>query len=406
MAVVANVDADLANGGVKHGKVVVAWTEVELLPEATDVRDVMLAVLAEIRAVRVDDSCRVVKESCHLALVHREHHDQPEFFGECLEPLGGWSVWDCLRVVVVLDVLNLAEIWSVEQLLETDDLGSIGCGLSSIFLMELDHGLLVTGPLGLENCCAHDSTHPLSPSHSVGANCLPHAATCTPYKIGIGFGAARGIFDHVRRTISRSHCATGRADSNRTWTKAFAGPTQPRAEDNRGPMNIGVITEVKPDERRVAIQPGAAHDLVLRGHSVFIQSAAGAGARAPDVAFEEAGADILDTAQDVFDASQLIVHVKEPQDSEIAMLTPDHTLFTYLHLAAYPKVAEGLVASGATCIAYETVVSNGTLPLLTPMSHIAGRLSTQVGAFYLMAPNGGKGVLLGGYAGVPQGQVS
>ncbi len=404
MAVVANVDADLANGGVKHGKVVVAWTEVELLPEATDVRDVMLAVLAEIRAVRVDDSCRVVKESCHLALVHREHHDQPEFFGECLEPLGGWSVWDCLRVVVVLDVLNLAEIWSVEQLLETDDLGSIGCGLSSIFLMELDHGLLVTGPLGLENCCAHDSTHPLSPSHSVGANCLPPCCHMHTIQNRDRVWCRKRDLRSCPKNNLKVTLRNRRADSNRTWTKAFAGPTQPRAEDNRGPMNIGVITEVKPDERRVAIQPGAAHDLVLRGHSVFIQSAAGAGA--PDVAFEEAGADILDTAQDVFDASQLIVHVKEPQDSEIAMLTPDHTLFTYLHLAAYPKVAEGLVASGATCIAYETVVSNGTLPLLTPMSHIAGRLSTQVGAFYLMAPNGGKGVLLGGYAGVPPGQVS
>ena len=145
-------------------------------------------------------------------------------------------------------------------------------------------------------------------------------------------------------------------------------------------MNIGVVTEIKPDERRVAMQPGAAHDLVLRGHSVFIQAGAGAGAGAPDEAFAEAGATLLDSAEDVFDAAELIVHVKEPQASEIAMLTPAHTLFTYLHLAAYPKVAEGLLASGATCVAYETVASNGGLPLLAPMSHIAGRLSTQVGA--------------------------
>lgn len=171
------------------------------------------------------------------------------------------------------------------------------------------------------------------------------------------------------------------------------------------PMNIGVVTEIKPDERRVAIQPGAAHDLVLRGHSVFVQSGAGNGAGAPDDAFAAAGATLVDTPQDVFDAAQLIVHVKEPQASEIAMLTPDHTIFTYLHLAAYPAVAEGLMASGATCVAYETVVAQGTLPLLAPMSHIAGRLSTQVGAFYLMAPNGGKGLLVGGHAGVPQGQV-
>lgn len=170
-------------------------------------------------------------------------------------------------------------------------------------------------------------------------------------------------------------------------------------------MNIGVVTEIKPDERRVAMQPGAAQDLVLRGHSVFIQSGAGNGAGAPDEAFEAAGAMMLATAQEVFDAAELIVHVKEPQASEIAMLTPDHTIFTYLHLAAYPNVAAGLMASGATCVAYETVASGHSLPLLAPMSHIAGRLSTQVGAFYLMAPNGGKGLLLGGHAGVPQGQV-
>jgi alanine dehydrogenase len=170
-------------------------------------------------------------------------------------------------------------------------------------------------------------------------------------------------------------------------------------------MNIGLVTEIKPDERRVAMQPGAANDLIRRGHKVFVQSGAGNGAGAPDHAFTEAGATIVDTPQDVLDAAELIVHVKEPQPSEIAMLTPDHILFTYLHLAAYPEVAEGLQASGATCIAYETVAESGTLPLLAPMSHIAGRLSTQVGAFYLMAPNGGKGVLLGGHAGVPQGHV-
>lgn len=170
-------------------------------------------------------------------------------------------------------------------------------------------------------------------------------------------------------------------------------------------MNIGVVKEIKPDERRVAVLPGAVADLVHRGHEVFIESGAGSGAGAPDAAFIEAGASLLDSAQDVFDRSTLIVHVKEPQASEIAMLRPDHILFTYLHLAAYPKVAEGLLDSGATAIAYETVVKEDTLPLLAPMSHIAGRLSTQVGAFYLMAPNGGMGTLLGGHAGVPQGRV-
>jgi alanine dehydrogenase len=170
-------------------------------------------------------------------------------------------------------------------------------------------------------------------------------------------------------------------------------------------MNIGVIKEIKKDERRIAVLPGAVADLVHRGSTVYIQSGAGIGAGAPDETYIAAGATMLDTALSVFDASELIVHVKEPQPSEIAMLRPDHILFTYLHLAAYPKVAEGLLASGATCIAYETVALNGGLPLLAPMSHIAGRLASQVGAFYLMSPNGGMGVLLGGHAGVPQGQV-
>jgi alanine dehydrogenase len=123
------------------------------------------------------------------------------------------------------------------------------------------------------------------------------------------------------------------------------------------------------------------------------------------VEFLDVGAEIIGTAQEVFNEAELIVHVKEPQASEIAMLRPDHILFTYLHLAAYPAVEKGLIASGATAIAYETVEVGGALPLLAPMSHIAGRLSTQVGAFYLMSPNGGMGVLLGGHAGVPPGLV-
>jgi alanine dehydrogenase len=138
---------------------------------------------------------------------------------------------------------------------------------------------------------------------------------------------------------------------------------------------------------------------------VLVQSGAGKGAGAPDEAFLDVGAEIIGTAQEIFDEAKLIVHVKEPQASETAMLRPDHILFTYLHLAAYPAVEKGLIASGATAIAYETVEVGGTLPLLAPMSHIAGRLSTQVGAFYLMSPNGGMGLLLGGHAGVPPGLV-
>ncbi|MCB1245839.1 MAG: alanine dehydrogenase [Acidimicrobiia bacterium] len=170
-------------------------------------------------------------------------------------------------------------------------------------------------------------------------------------------------------------------------------------------MDIGVITEVKPDERRIAMQPGAINDLVHRGHRVVVQRGAGVGAAVPDDDLAAAGATLVDSPEAVFDAARLIVHVKEPQPAEIALLTPDHTIFTYLHLAAYPKVAEGLKRSGATCVAYETVVMAGTLPLLAPMSHIAGRLSTQVGAHFLLAPNGGRGVLLGGHAGVPRGRV-
>ncbi len=170
-------------------------------------------------------------------------------------------------------------------------------------------------------------------------------------------------------------------------------------------MDIGLVEEIKPDERRVALLPGAVSDLVHRGHSVYVESGAGLGAGAPDAAFEAAGATILPDAPSVFEAADLIVHVKEPQPTEIPLFEPRHVLFTFLHLAAYPEVARGLVESGATAIAFETVEIGGHLPLLAPMSHIAGRLSTQVGANYLMAPNGGMGLLLGGHAGVPPGQV-
>lgn len=170
-------------------------------------------------------------------------------------------------------------------------------------------------------------------------------------------------------------------------------------------MNIGVVREIKADESRVALLPGAAADLIHEGHRVIVESGAGAGAGAPDAAFLSVGADVVDDAETVFSEAQLIVHVKEPQASEIAMMGRDHVLFTYLHLAAYPTVAEGLRESGTTAIAYETVDKSGQLVLLAPMSRIAGRLSTQVGAFYLMAPNGGMGVLLGGHAGVPPGLV-
>ncbi len=171
-------------------------------------------------------------------------------------------------------------------------------------------------------------------------------------------------------------------------------------------MDIGVITEIKPHEARVAMNTGAVREARTRGHRVFVQAGAGAGAGIGDDQFAAAGATILPTAADVLEAATLLVHVKEPQPSELAMLRPDHVLFTYLHLAAYPAVADGLLASGCTAIAYETVaLPDGRLPLLHPMSVIAGRLSVQAGAQLLTSPAGGKGVLMAGYPGVPGAQV-
>jgi alanine dehydrogenase len=171
-------------------------------------------------------------------------------------------------------------------------------------------------------------------------------------------------------------------------------------------VNVGVVTEIKPDERRVALRPEGVTELVRHGHDVVVQAGAGAGAGFGDDAYRSAGATLVDGPDEVFERASLIVHVKEPQPEEILRLRPDHVLFTYLHLAAYPKVAEGLQAAGCTAIAYETVrLDDGTLPLLAPMSHIAGRLSVQMGAHFLCGPYGGKGKLLGGHAGVPPARV-
>lgn len=170
-------------------------------------------------------------------------------------------------------------------------------------------------------------------------------------------------------------------------------------------MKIGVVAEIKKDERRVAMRPEGVAEAVRRGHEVLLQSGAGVGAGFSDEAYAAAGATIVDGPEPVFADADLLVHVKEPQPEEILQLRPDQVLFTYLHLAAYPKVAEGLQASGCTAIAYETVLKDGSLPLLAPMSHIAGRLSVQMGAHFLAAPYGGKGKLLGGHAGVPPARV-
>ena len=172
-------------------------------------------------------------------------------------------------------------------------------------------------------------------------------------------------------------------------------------------MRVGVPKEIKNHEYRVGLTPASVAELVGAGHEVFVETKAGSGIDCPDGAYVKAGAKILPTAQDVFSSSDMIVKVKEPQPQEIAMLEPRHILFTYLHLAADKPQAEGLMKSGATCIAYETVTSNsGALPLLKPMSEVAGRMSIQVGAHYLEKEQGGRGVLLGGVPGVAPATVA
>jgi alanine dehydrogenase len=171
-------------------------------------------------------------------------------------------------------------------------------------------------------------------------------------------------------------------------------------------MRIGVPTEIKCVEFRVGLVPGSVRELVARGHDVVVQSGAGAGIFADDAAYERAGASILPTAEDVFAAADMIVKVKEPQAAEYRRLKPHQILFTYLHLAPDPEQASGLLASGATAIAYETVTDqNGGLPLLAPMSEVAGRMAIEAAAINLRRPAGGRGVLMGGVPGVRPAKV-
>ena len=171
-------------------------------------------------------------------------------------------------------------------------------------------------------------------------------------------------------------------------------------------MRIGIPTEIKRQEFRVGLTPESVGELVQAGHTVTVQAGAGSGSGFPDEAYAAIGADVAADADSVFAASDLIVKVKEPQPEECARLTAEHTLFTYLHLAADPVQAEGLIASGATAIAYETVTDrSGALPLLTPMSQVAGRMSMQVAAWALMKTRRGRGLLLGGVPGVAPAKV-
>ncbi len=171
-------------------------------------------------------------------------------------------------------------------------------------------------------------------------------------------------------------------------------------------MLVGVPKEIKTHEYRVGLVPGSARELIHHGHQVVVQSGAGEGSNFPDSAYEAVGCRIAPDAATVFGEANLVVKVKEPQPAEIAMLRPDQVLFTYLHLAADKAQTEGLMASGCIAIAYETVTdARGGLPLLSPMSEVAGRMSVQVGAHHLEKEQGGAGILLGGVPGVPAADV-
>jgi alanine dehydrogenase len=170
-------------------------------------------------------------------------------------------------------------------------------------------------------------------------------------------------------------------------------------------MIVGVPKEIKVHESRVAITPEGVSEFVHAGHSVLIQDGAGVASAITNEDFKQAGATIVATADDVWQKADLVLKVKEPIEPEYSKMRKGQTLFTYLHLAASKVCTDALVASGTTAIAYETVEVNGTLPLLAPMSEVAGRLATQVGATALQKPHGGRGVLLGGVPGVAPGRV-
>jgi alanine dehydrogenase len=171
-------------------------------------------------------------------------------------------------------------------------------------------------------------------------------------------------------------------------------------------VKVGVPTEIKADEYRVALTPSGARELAELGHDVLVQAGAGEGSAIADDDYVAQGAAIAADAAAVFAEADLIVKVKEPQAEEVARLEARHTLFTYLHLAPDPELTRGLLESGATCVAYETVEdARGRLPLLAPMSEVAGKIATQAGAFMLEKPLGGRGLLLGGVPGVAAGKV-
>ena len=172
-------------------------------------------------------------------------------------------------------------------------------------------------------------------------------------------------------------------------------------------MNIGVPKEIKNNENRVGLVPSGVRQLCEDGHTVFVETNAGSGIGITDQEYINAGAKITSSLEETFEKATMIIKVKEPQAIERALLKPNHILYTYLHLAADKTLTTELMESGATCVAYETIDgANGGLPLLEPMSEVAGRMSTQIGAQYLQLDRGGKGILLGGVPGVRRGKVT
>ena len=199
--------------------------------------------------------------------------------------------------------------------------------------------------------------------------------------------------------------AQGNGSGARAASDISTGPRDDAPMNGPAISTVGVPREVKTAEHRVAMTPDGVRELERHGVNVYVETGAGEGASIDDADYRAAGADIVPAAEDAW-AQQLVVKVKEPKEEEFGFLRPDLTLFTYLHLAAYPKVADALIAAGTTAIAYETVQNaDGALPLLAPMSEVAGRLATQMGAHYLERHNGGRGVLMGGAPGVRPAKV-
>lgn len=172
-------------------------------------------------------------------------------------------------------------------------------------------------------------------------------------------------------------------------------------------MKIAVPKEIKNNENRVGLVPGGVKQLVMDGHEVYIQTNAGMGIGITDEMYKNAGAKIVKDMEEAYAVGEMIVKVKEPQPVEIKLMKPHHLMYTYLHLAADKELTQGLMNSGSTCVAYETIqTADGALPLLVPMSEVAGRMSTQIGATYLQIDKGGKGILLGGVPGVHRAKVT